>query len=281
MGLKPDIVGYNVWRRVGAGGAAVPPSGWEVVQSFLPTGQVTYTVAAATRADSSAEGSAEELYSVTAHTLNPTLVLPSEATAGNSVDNLAPEPPENLAGSRMASGTVRLSWDAGSDADLARYAVYRGDSASFVPSPANRIGQTVAPTWDDAGFQNGLTNYKVTAVDRCGNESATALLAPYQMLDVMPAGPLVSAVRSLAPNPMRASMTLSYGLARAGRVSVAVFDPSGRRVRMLVDAREAAGERHVQWNRRDDQSRLLPAGLYLVRIIAPGIECTRKIIAAD
>ena len=43
-------------------------------------------------------------------------------------------------------------------------------------------------------------------------------------------------------------------------------DVAGRRLRRLVDGDLAAGVRAVEWDGRDAEGRVLPAGVYCVRI---------------
>ncbi len=71
-----------------------------------------------------------------------------------------------------------LSWSAvttdiyGLPTDVAEYEVYRGTTAQFVPSPANRIGVTGTPSFlDDGALAAGEPNYHylVRAVDTLGN----------------------------------------------------------------------------------------------------------------
>ena len=48
-------------------------------------------------------------------------------------------------------------------------------------------------------------------------------------------------------------------------VRVEVFDLAGRRVRVLAEGSRGAGSSDLVWDLRDDQGRMLHAGMYLVR----------------
>ena len=78
-----------------------------------------------------------------------------------------------------------------------------------------------------------------------------------------------------APNPAPGPVTLRFTLPAAGRVRLAVFDVTGRRVAMLVDGARAAGSHEVEW---EVGNRSSGAGVYFVRMEMGGIVATRRIV---
>jgi flagellar hook assembly protein FlgD len=74
------------------------------------------------------------------------------------------------------------------------------------------------------------------------------------------------------PNPFRATTTLHFAVAGGGAVRIRVYDVSGRAVRHLLAARVDDGEHRVTWDGRDDEGRPVRAGIYFLRLEAPGIE---------
>jgi trimeric autotransporter adhesin len=68
------------------------------------------------------------------------------------------------------------------------------------------------------------------------------------------------------PNPFNPEVTISFTLVRGGRVDLAVYDPTGRRVATLADRPYAAGEHDVSWEGRDASGRAAASGAYLVRL---------------
>jgi|GEM_PF-1244004 len=75
------------------------------------------------------------------------------------------------------------------------------------------------------------------------------------------------------PNPFSGVTEIGYSLTRAGRVIVDVFDPSGKRVAVLVDdVEQGAGSHRVSFN-----GSTLPAGVYLCRVIANGLAVAQPI----
>ena len=56
-----------------------------------------------------------------------------------------------------------------------------------------------------------------------------------------------------------------FGVAKAGRVQVSIFDVAGRKVRNLADRVFPAGEHTLQWDGTDDAGGKLARGVYFVR----------------
>ncbi|HWN80961.1 MAG TPA: FlgD immunoglobulin-like domain containing protein, partial [Candidatus Udaeobacter sp.] len=88
------------------------------------------------------------------------------------------------------------------------------------------------------------------------------------------------AFQGATPNPTRAEATLRFALGSGGPVTVAIYDVAGRLVRQLADGPFAPGEHALPWDARDDQGRAVAAGMYLIRIQAPGGTATHKLLLA-
>ena len=75
------------------------------------------------------------------------------------------------------------------------------------------------------------------------------------------------------PNPFNASTTITYGLPVVSRVSLQLYDLSGREIRTLVDSNKQAGVHRTILNASD-----LPSGLYFVKLKASDQVFTRKVM---
>jgi hypothetical protein len=80
------------------------------------------------------------------------------------------------------------------------------------------------------------------------------------------------------PNPFNPVTTIAYFLPSAGAVSLEIFDVLGRRVAVLVDTYQEAGEKAVYWDGTDDGGRTLPSGIYFCRFRAGAASETRKMV---
>jgi hypothetical protein len=86
---------------------------------------------------------------------------------------------------------------------------------------------------------------------------------------------------SLGPNPTREGGTLRFGLREASDVEVTVSDVAGRRVALLARGPMDAGPHELTWSRRDDAGQRAPAGIYLVRLRAGGIERSARFVLME
>jgi flagellar hook assembly protein FlgD len=73
---------------------------------------------------------------------------------------------------------------------------------------------------------------------------------------------------------------LEFTLSQAGRVSLAVFDAAGRRVRSLAEGAFAPGKHSLKWDGRDADGHLAPTGLYFMRLESGGQAITQKTVIA-
>ncbi len=73
------------------------------------------------------------------------------------------------------------------------------------------------------------------------------------------------------PNPFNPTTTIEFGIPKASRVCIRIYDILGRQVDVLVDAMIQAGHHHVIWDCPDCTS-----GIYLVVMSGDGFNIVRK-----
>ena len=79
-------------------------------------------------------------------------------------------------------------------------------------------------------------------------------------------------------NPFRPGGTLRLRLPQDVRVELEVFDVAGRRVGRIHQGALAAGTHAIPWAAREESGKLLPAGLYFVRLQAGTAHATQKLV---
>ena len=84
--------------------------------------------------------------------------------------------------------------------------------------------------------------------------------------DVAELSPSASWLRPCAPNPFTATTKLSFALPMRGRVRLAIYDLSGRKVATLSDEFQEAGAYALSWDGRDAGGRRVAAGVYFARL---------------
>ena len=86
-----------------------------------------------------------------------------------------------------------------------------------------------------------------------------------------PSGPTGVQFAPPRPSPAAGRVTLHYTLDTVARVSLAVFDATGRRTRLLEPAQQKTADRYdVTWDGNDDDGRAVRPGLYLARLEVAG-----------
>ena len=119
------------------------------------------------------------------------------------------------------------------------------------------------------GFPSDATETAVQAnIVAAGYGSSTTTLL-YHSDNTIPGNPF-----SVRYNSTRGNVLISYTLQSARRMSMNVFDPSGRRIATIVNGSVSAGRHEVLWD-----AKRIPAGVYACEMAIDGRdEWTGKII---
>ena len=121
----------------------------------------------------------------------------------------------------------------------------------------------------------------MTAVDANGNESEYSLEKNSVTLaiDGQTGMPTEYALEGNYPNPFNPSTTIRYQLPAAGRVSIKVFDLTGKQVKTLVNEAMPAGYYRAVWDGRDARGAAVATGVYFYRItVDNAFVQTRKMV---
>ncbi len=193
---------------------------------------------------------------------------------------------------------VRVEWDEalldsmGHPERVARWAVHRGKTPSFLPTGSNRLLETCldgdprTPRYDAAAglpLDPDETWYRIISTDRAGNSTASCAFqaaappasgAPEAFL------PARLALAAPRPNPFDGATTIRFDVPTGGaRAALDVHDVAGRRVRTLLDGHRDAGTHAVTWDGTDADGAPVGAGIYFVRLGTDrGDALTRKVI---
>lgn len=170
--------------------------------------------------------------------------------------------------------------------DAARFSIVGG----FTPVQIGGIGHTWTVAFDTTGaaanatFEATLTFHSADEALPGGTDASDLILhliAGTQSTVGVPGDgqPVALAFYPPRPNPLRGSGTdFQFGLPNPARVTLAIYDATGRRVASLIDGERPAGTAHVRWNGRNDAGASVPAGLYFVRFATPGLQRTTRLV---
>jgi len=79
------------------------------------------------------------------------------------------------------------------------------------------------------------------------------------------------------PNPFNPSTTIAFAVPRAERVRLAIYDMTGRLVRVLVDGEMSVGNHEVRWDGTSDRGVLVASGVYVCRMEAGSFREARRL----
>ncbi|MFQ6093453.1 MAG: choice-of-anchor D domain-containing protein, partial [bacterium] len=172
-------------------------------------------------------------------------------------------------------GVVLLRWTVGAAKGCMGFHVYRSSSMDGV---YERLTRSLIPVVSGAHtYRDGSTSgqgfyyYRLGAVDLTGREEYVGVAS------VKVAG-LVPGDFGLAhnyPNPFNPETRIAYTLPEGGRVTLAVYNTLGQKVKRLVDGSQSSGRYAVLWDGRDDLGQDVPSGIYIA-VLRSGTFTDRK-----
>ena len=84
---------------------------------------------------------------------------------------------------------------------------------------------------------------------------------------------------SASPNPFSGSVEISFELKSPARAELAVYNLRGQKLRDLSSASYGPGKHSLTWDGKDHSGTQVPAGIYLLRLRAEGLETAFKKIS--
>lgn len=85
----------------------------------------------------------------------------------------------------------------------------------------------------------------------------------------------------LYPNPTKVNSTISYSLSHAGRVSLSVYDVSGRLVKTLMEQHQEPGTYSSVWDSKDKADRKVPPGVYFCILETNDGQISKKLVTLE
>jgi len=91
--------------------------------------------------------------------------------------------------------------------------------------------------------------------------------------------PARAALNQNVPNPFNPTTTITYDVPAEGvKISLKIYDATGRLVRTLVDESRSAGSHDVTWDGRDGFGAPVASGVYFYKMIAGTFVETRRMV---
>jgi len=128
------------------------------------------------------------------------------------------------------------------------------------------------------GNDNVYTYGTAVTVDGADNTGLNITVPTYVSGGDVVEVPSATVLGANYPNPFNPTTTIAFDVARAGAVSISVYNIKGQLVRNLVNGDFTAGKHNVVWNGEDATGRSVGSGIYFYRMVAPGYTNVRKMV---
>ena len=189
----------------------------------------------------------------------------SDFGIGGNVDNLLPVELSSFT-ANVDKRNVKLNWTTSSEQNNVGYDIERKPESSQQWSKINFVeghGTSNIPhsySYEDRNLLTGKYNYRLKQMDVNGNFEYLALE------NVIEVGiPSKFDMSQNYPNPFNPTTKINYDLPFDSKVSIRLFDMTGREVAVIVNATQTAGYYTAQFNGAN-----LSSGTYFYNIIAEG-----------
>ncbi|TMQ60842.1 MAG: choice-of-anchor D domain-containing protein [Candidatus Eisenbacteria bacterium] len=80
------------------------------------------------------------------------------------------------------------------------------------------------------------------------------------------------------PNPLSRETRFAFDLPQSAPVSLEVYDVHGRLITRVVSGEQTAGHHEARWDAAGPRGVRLPAGLYIARLVTPGLVESRRLV---
>ena len=80
------------------------------------------------------------------------------------------------------------------------------------------------------------------------------------------------------PNPLHHTTSITFALPKDGRVSLRIYDITGRLVRTLVDEKKISGIYEVYWDGKDGENQKVTSGIYFYQLKSNNGRLTKRLI---
>jgi len=179
-----------------------------------------------------------------------------------------------------------ITWTATSDATITAVDLELSlDSGATYPQViATGLANTGSYSWLVPNLPSTTARVRVTAYDSCTQNATDASDADFTIsTDISAIADILLApgdVLGVYPNPSSPDKAgVLFRLARAGNVTLSIYDVAGRQVRTLESGFFKGGVQNLTWNGKDDSGQAVPTGIYLVRLTSSnGDHATRRMV---
>lgn len=228
--------------------------------------------------------------------LIPNVVTLNNSTADGTRDwTISEEEPplpvelSSFTANSVLNGVMKVEWTTQSETGVLGYYVYRANSdvlsSSQAISPllaATNSSQEVRYNYLDTEITGyGTYYYWLQNIDFDGTDSfhgPVSAIINSNNFTPPPEIPKFTSLNSLYPNPFNPNTIVSYNMAKAGKVTIVVYNTKGELVRNLLSTTQQPGAYQLRWDGTNEKGQTQPSGVYFIKMTAGKYTETQKAI---
>jgi hypothetical protein len=117
-------------------------------------------------------------------------------------------------------------------------------------------------SYKDSSLTNGKYFYRLKQIDYDGSFK-------YSLeIEIDLSNPLRYSLEQNYPNPFNSTTTIEFSLAEQAGVTLKIYNILGKEVKTLIKERLSPGNYLINWDAKESDGKLLPTGIYLIRLSA-------------
>ena len=171
---------------------------------------------------------------------------------------------------------VKLSWSTATELNNNGFEIQRKNGNEFVTVGFVKGNGTTTNSHDYSFIDKELTpgkySYRLKQLDFNGKYEYSAVI------DVQVVLGLKFALLQNYPNPFNPETSIKYSIPQDSKVSVRVYNVTGKEIMTLVDQDMLAGSYEVKWNGKDNSGSTVSAGVYFVKLSSGKFTDTKKVM---
>jgi len=212
---------------------------------------------------------------------SPSFTFTNQNTTFNHNFNLSflANPTDLTFSGAVGDSIVFLTWNAPVEPiyPILSYKIYR----RLNDHPYQMVGQSASASFNEELNTEGMYFYYVRAVYSEGEgapSNEVSVIFPFvgDNNNVVPV--YTNFLHANYPNPFGPATTIAFSLAKAGPVSLKIYNAKGQLVKTLLTNQKSAGKHSIVWDGRNNENRAVATGLYFYRLETPGYAKTRKMM---
>lgn len=208
--------------------------------------------------------------------IQQTLLYPSS-------DQSLPVLMESITASYLATQGVEIEWTTASEWNSLGFYVWRSTdpngsyeklTVTMIPNQGNTSSGSDYSYIDSEAKEGVAYWYKIEEVN---SDGGSTFFGPIYVHDTS-AKPHSFELSQNFPNPFNNGTVIRYQLPEDAFVNLSVYDILGQKVRTLVNQTQPTNYYEITWNGKGDKNRVLPSGVYFMRLQTETFVQVRRVL---